>query len=84
MTNQRPIEEPSMRTFENIGPGSVVVVHQHKVGGARRLGEILELLGDESHRRFHVRWEDGHESIFFPAEDTIIEPVEPHRRPRAR
>jgi hypothetical protein len=83
LTNQRPTEEPQCARSRTSRREASSWCISTRWGGARRLGEILELLGDESHRRFHVRWEDGRESIFFPAEDTIIEPVEPHRRPQA-
>jgi Domain of unknown function (DUF1918) len=33
---------------------------------------IVEVLGDEGHERFRCRWEDGHESVFFPGEDAVV------------
>jgi len=39
---------------------------------------ILEVLGDPGREHFRVRWEDGHEAIFFPGEDAVV------RRPKAR
>lgn len=33
-----------------------------------RHGEILEVLGRPGHRRYRVRWDEEHESIFFPAD----------------
>jgi hypothetical protein len=43
---------------------------------------ILEVLGDPGRERFRVRWEDGHESIFFPGEDAVLHrPLK--RRPKA-
>lgn|GEM_PF-230694 len=56
--------------------GDEIVITGHSVGDAPRTAEILEVLGELGHERFRVRWEDGHESIFFPADDAII------RRPR--
>jgi Ala-tRNA(Pro) deacylase len=47
--------------------GDVIVTGVHSVGGARRLGEILEILGEADRERYRVRWDDGHESIFHPA-----------------
>lgn len=58
--------------------GDQIVITGHSVGDSPRTAEILEVLGEPGHERFRVRWEDGHESIFFPAEDAII------RRPRRR
>ncbi|HXG76382.1 MAG TPA: DUF1918 domain-containing protein [Gaiellaceae bacterium] len=59
-------------------PGDEIVVTGHSVGDAPRTALILEVLGEPGHERFRVRWEDGHESIFFPGEDAIV------RRPRRR
>jgi uncharacterized protein DUF1918 len=53
--------------------GDLVVVAGHHVGERGRTGEILELLGDVVHRRYRVRWDDGHESIFHPGSDAVIE-----------
>lgn len=64
------------------GEGDVIEIDGHHVGDVRRIAEILEVLGDEGHHRYHVRWEDGHESIFFPGDDAIIRPR--HAREEAR
>jgi len=58
--------------------GDKISVAGHAVGVPGKSGEIMEVVGERGHERFRVRWEDGHESIFFPGEDTLIE------RPRAR
>ena len=58
--------------------GDEVVITGHSVGNAARTALILEVLGDPGHERFRVRWEDGHESIFFPGGDAVV------RRPTAR
>jgi hypothetical protein len=58
--------------------GDRIEIVGHTVGDAPRNGEIIELLGEPGHEHFRVRWEDGHESISFPAEDAVIS------RPRAR
>jgi len=52
--------------------GDRIKITGHTVGDAPRNGEILEVLGEPAHEHFRVRWEDGHESINFPAEDAII------------
>jgi len=36
------------------------------------MAEILEVLGEPSHRHYRVRWDDGRESIFFPGSDATI------------
>ena len=58
--------------------GDRIEITGHAVGDAPRTGEITEVLGEPGHEHFRVRWEDGHESINFPADDALI------RRPRAR
>ena len=58
--------------------GDEIVITGHSVGDNPRTAEILEVLGEPGRERYRVRWEDGHESIFFPAEDAIV------RRPRRR
>jgi hypothetical protein len=58
--------------------GDRIEITAHAVGDTPRTGEIIEVLGQPGHERFRVRWEDGHESINFPAEDAVI------RRPARR
>jgi Domain of unknown function (DUF1918) len=52
--------------------GDRIVVESAHVGQARREGEVLEVMpGEPEHERQHylVRWDDGHESIYFPSND---------------
>jgi hypothetical protein len=58
--------------------GDRIEITGHAVGDAPRTGEIVEVLGKSGHEHYRVRWEDGHESINFPAEDAVI------RRPAVR
>jgi hypothetical protein len=53
-------------------PGNVVVIEGHHVGEGRRTGEILEVLGEPGHEHYRVRWEDGRETVFYPAGDVTI------------
>lgn len=55
--------------------GDVVVVTGHRVGEVERKGEILEVLGTAEKHHFRVRWDDGHESVFYPGGDAIIRPA---------
>ena len=57
--------------------GDKIEITGHAVGDSPRTAVILDVLGESGHERFHVRWEDGHESIYFPGEDAVI------RRPGA-
>ena len=59
--------------------GDEVVIAGHSVGNASRTALILEVLGDPGHERLRVRWEDGHESIFFPGEDAVVRRPTAHR-----
>lgn len=58
--------------------GDLVIVEGHKVGEGRRTGEVLEVLGEAGHEHYRVRWEDGHESVFYPSNDATIQ----HARPK--
>jgi hypothetical protein len=62
--------------------GEWVVVHGKYVGDRARIGLILEVLGEPGHERYHVRWDEEHESIFYPGSDTTIsrEPPVPGAR----
>ena len=53
-------------------PGDIVTIEGHKVGDARRLGEILEVLGTPGHEHYRVCWEDGRETVFYPSSDATI------------
>jgi hypothetical protein len=37
-----------------------------------RRGLIMETLGAPGHTHFRVRWVEGHESIFYPADHEVI------------
>ena len=55
--------------------GDVVEITGHRVGEAGRTGEILEVIGESGQLHYRVRWEDGHESIFYPSSDAVVRPV---------
>jgi Domain of unknown function (DUF1918) len=51
--------------------GDRIVVESAHVGQPRREGEVLEVVqGEREHYR--VRWDDGHESIYFPSSDCRV------------
>jgi hypothetical protein len=60
--------------------GDLIVIEGHKVGEGRRIGEILEVIGDPGHEHYRVRWDDDHESVFYPSSDAIIQHAEHPRR----
>lgn len=77
-------EHVMSKTIQGAPPraGDEIVITGHAVGDAPRTALILDVLGEAGHERFRVRWEDGHESIFFPGEDAIVR--RPHARAAAR
>jgi hypothetical protein len=63
-------------------PGDVIEV-RGRPGAPPRAGTVLEVLGEGPRRHYRVRWDEQHESLFFPGSG---EGVHVHRpqRPRAR
>lgn len=59
-------------TLHEVGQGDVIVVSGRRVGEPGRMGEVLEVLGQEDHPHYSVRWEDGHQSILYPGASTSI------------
>jgi hypothetical protein len=58
--------------------GDVLIIEGRHVGDVPRKGEILEVLGEPSHPHFSLRWEDGSETIFYPALDVTLRHAHPH------
>jgi hypothetical protein len=69
-------------TARSARPGDVVVVHGHSTGDTRRAGVIVEVLGEEGHEHFRVRWDEEHESLYWPGSDATLERAAPRRRRR--
>lgn len=65
--------------------GDRVVLESERTGRAAREGVILEVLGAGEGVHYRVRWEDGHESTFFPSGGsiTIIHKATKARVPKA-
>ena len=62
--------------------GDMVIAGAHQTGGSRRIGEIVEILGEGERAHYRVRWEDGHESILYPALGDVT--IQPRRRGAAK
>lgn len=62
--------------------GDVIVIEGHQVGEGRRMGEILEVLGEPGHEHYRVRWEDDRETVFYPSSDATIHRHEAGPAPR--
>jgi Domain of unknown function (DUF1918) len=77
MTKKRPAKRELKEPYEPAA-GDVVEVTGHRVGEAPRLGEILEVIGEGEHRHYRVRWDDGHESVYYPSSDATIRPPHVH------
>ena len=60
--------------------GDLVVVEGHRVGQGRRIGEILEVLGESGHEHYVVRWENDRESVFYPSSDSTIQHANPRKK----
>jgi hypothetical protein len=69
-----------MTSVESAQPGDVVVVHGHTTGDGGRIGVIEEVLGAPGHVHFRVRWDEEHESLFWPGSDAIVRPGSRRRR----
>jgi len=50
----------------------LTVMGRHQGDGDRH-GEITEVHGADGSPPYLVRWTDGHESVFFPSADTVIQ-----------
>jgi len=51
--------------------GDLVAIEGHHPGESRRMGEMLEVLGEPGHEHYRVRWEAGNETDFYPSNDAI-------------
>lgn len=57
--------------------GDRLHVHGRTVGNADRVGEIVEVRGQDGRPPYRVRFEDGNERLMFPGPDsTVEEPTE--------
>jgi hypothetical protein len=58
-------------TEHNGRAGDWVEVHGHG-GKPSRRGQITEVLGTAGREHYRVRWDERHESIFYPAAGVVI------------
>jgi hypothetical protein len=72
--------EPAMRAVV----GDELTVKGRHQGDEDRHGEIREVHGDEGSPPYVVQWRDGHETVFFPSADTVVEHHPSGSRRRAR
>lgn len=63
----------------NAQVGDRLVIKGHHVGEPDRDAEILEVRGEDGGPPYLVRWDDdGHEGLFFPGSDAVVEHI-PHK-----
>jgi hypothetical protein len=62
-------------------PGDVVVVHGHSTGDPGRTGVIVEVLDAATGREhYRVRWDEEHETLYWPGSDATVRPARHTRR----
>jgi Domain of unknown function (DUF1918) len=49
----------------------LTVMGRHQ-GDGERHGEIIQVVGPGGTPPYLVRWQDGHDSLFYPASDTHV------------
>lgn len=53
--------------------GDRIVIKGHHIGEPDRDGEVLEVRGVDGAAPYVIRWDDGHEGLFFPGPDAFIQ-----------
>ena len=53
--------------------GDRITIESNRVGGGRRSGEIVEVIARDAANHYRIRWDDGHETVFFPSSDATVE-----------
>lgn len=66
----------SMATTEEVAMhavvGDTIAVPGRTVGTAGRVGEVVDVRGEDGHPPYVVRWQDGHESTCFPPSEARV------------
>jgi Domain of unknown function (DUF1918) len=52
--------------------GDNIVVESATLDSPRRQGRVMEVIGTGEGEHYRVRWQDGHESIYFPGADAHV------------
>jgi hypothetical protein len=53
--------------------GDRITIHSNRVGAGERSGEIVNVVAASTGKQYRVRWDDGHETTFFPGSDASVE-----------
>jgi Domain of unknown function (DUF1918) len=52
--------------------GDQIVIDTTTLDTLRRHGEVIEVMGQGEREHYRVRWQDGHESVYFPGPDARV------------
>ena len=52
--------------------GDQIVIETSTLAAPLRRGEVVEVIGQGEHEHYRMRWEDGHESVYFPGPDAHV------------
>lgn len=52
--------------------GDRIIIEGHTLDEKARDGEIIEVHGHDGEPPYLVRWDDGHEGLFFPGPDARL------------
>ena len=55
--------------------GDQIVIETGTLDAPRRHGEVVEVIGQGEREHYRVRWQDGHESVYFPGPDARVVPA---------
>ena len=59
--------------------GDRIIIKAHRVGEAERDCEVLEVRNADGSPPYVVRWgDDGHQGLFFPGSDAVVQHFEHH------
>jgi hypothetical protein len=56
--------------------GDRIIIKGHHLGDPDRDCEVLEVHGQEGAAPYLVRWDDGHEGLFYPGSDAHVQHFE--------
>jgi hypothetical protein len=57
--------------------GDRIIVRGYQVGNPNRAGVVIEVHGSNGEPPYLVRWSDGHEGVYVPGPDAIVEHAPP-------
>jgi hypothetical protein len=54
--------------------GDQIAIETTTLDTPRRRGEVIEVIGSGDREHYRVKWQDGHESVYFPGPDCHVVP----------